>query len=136
VEFWDVDQIDTLDSYQGKVRVIRASITQADPEPTTWCFAVVGPPARKVTRRTALKVTRARWHIEDTGFQQWIRYWNFGHVFRHTANAPDGVFYCSGRWPSICFNSLFIDVRARNSDSQAARPTAQLCLRLPSTQRS
>jgi hypothetical protein len=109
VEFWDVDQIDTLDSYPGKVRVIRARITKADQEPTTWCFAVVGPPARKVTRRTALKVIRARWHIEDTGFHQWIRYWNFGHVFRHTANALMAVLLL---W-TLAFNLLQLFVYRR-----------------------
>jgi hypothetical protein len=109
VEFWDADQIDTLDSYQGKVRVIRARITKADQEPTTWCFAVVGPPARKVTRRTALKVIRARWHIEDTGFHQWIRYWNFGHVFRHTANALMAVLLL---W-MLAFNLLQLFVYRR-----------------------
>jgi hypothetical protein len=109
VEFWDVDQIDTLESYQGKVRVIRASTTQADQEPTTWCFAVVGPPARRVTRRTALKVTRARWHIEDTGFHQGIRYWNFGHVFRHTANALMAVLLL---W-TLAFNLLQLFVYRR-----------------------
>lgn len=90
IEFWDDDDIETLDTYPEKVRVIRAVVTPSDKPasaPSTWCFAVVGQRARKLSRRTALKIIRARWHIENTAFHQWIKYWNLGHVFRHSANA-------------------------------------------------
>ena len=91
VEFWDVDEIETLDTYQGKVRAVRARITKPGEDPSTWCFAIIGQRARQLGRRTALQIIRARWHIEDTGFHQWIRYWNLGHVFRHTQNALSAV---------------------------------------------
>jgi len=55
--------------------------------PSTWCFAMIGKRARAVSRRTALKISRSRWHIENTAFHQWVRRWNLSHVFRHTANA-------------------------------------------------
>jgi hypothetical protein len=87
IQFWDSDQIDTLVTYEGKIRVIRAVITKPDKASTTWCFAIIGKRARSLGRRTALKIIRARWHIENTAFNQWIQYWNFGHVFRHTPNA-------------------------------------------------
>ena len=90
VEFWDLDDIDTLDTYKGKVRVIRADITKVTNDNATrktWCFGVVGRQARKVSRRTALKIVRSRWHIENTGFCQWVKYWNLGRVYRHTPNA-------------------------------------------------
>jgi hypothetical protein len=87
IEFWDVDEIETLDTYKGKVRVIRAMVTKLEQAPSTWCFAIIGRRARQVSRRTALKISRSRWHIENTAFNQWIQHWNFGHVFRHTANA-------------------------------------------------
>ena len=87
VEFWDVDDIETLDTYKGKVRVIRALITKGNGICKTWCFAVVGRKARKVARRTALKIIRARWHVENTAFGQWTKYWNLGRVYRHTPNA-------------------------------------------------
>ena len=87
IEFWDEDEIETLNSYKGKVRVIRAVITRLEQAPTTWCFAVVGERARRVSRRTALKITRSRWHIENTGFNQWMQHWKLGHVYRHSANA-------------------------------------------------
>ena len=87
VEFWDVDDIETLDTYKGKVRVIRAVINNHDGTCKTWCFAVVGKRARRISRRTALKIIRSRWHLENTGFCQWVQYWNLGRVYRHTANA-------------------------------------------------
>ncbi len=87
IEFWDVDEIETLDTYKGKLRVIRAIVTKLEQAPSTWCFAIIGRRARQVSRRTALKISRSRWHIENTAFNQWIQRWNFGHVFRHTANA-------------------------------------------------
>jgi hypothetical protein len=87
VQFWDADDIETMDRYKGKVRVIRARISKSGKEPTEWCFALIGKHVRKLSRITALQIIRARWHIENTAFNQWIQYWNFGHVFRHTPNA-------------------------------------------------
>ena len=87
VEFWDLDGIDALDTYEGKVRVIRAVITRKRGKPKTWCLAVVGRRARKVSRRTALTIVRSRWHIENTAFHQWVKHWNLGRVYRHTPNA-------------------------------------------------
>jgi hypothetical protein len=73
--------------YKGKVRVIRAMVSKLEQAPSTWCFAIIGRRARQVSRRTALKISRSRWHIENTAFNQWVQHWNFAHVFRHTANA-------------------------------------------------
>jgi SEC-C motif-containing protein/DDE family transposase len=87
LQFWDTDDIDTLDTYKGKIRVIRAAVTKPDKTASTWCFAIIGKQARKLSRRTALKIIRSRWHIENTAFNQWIQYWNLSHVFRHTSNA-------------------------------------------------
>jgi hypothetical protein len=90
VKLWDVDNIDTLDTYQGKVRVIRAVITKNTGARKTWCFALVGQ-ARKISRQTALKTIRSRWHLENTGFGQWVKYWNLGRVYRHTQNAIQAI---------------------------------------------
>jgi len=87
VEFWDVDDVDTLDTYKGKVRVIRAVITKKNGTRKTWCLAIVGKRAQQVSRRIALQIIRSRWHIENTGFGQWVKYWNLGRVYRHTPNA-------------------------------------------------
>jgi len=109
IEFWDADEIDTLHTYKGRVRVIRAAITKPDKEPTSWCFAIIGQRARKVSRRTALKIVRARWHLEDTAFNQWVQHWNFAHVFRHTANALLAVLLL---W-TLAFNLLQLFIYRR-----------------------
>lgn len=87
VQFWDVDEIETLDTYKGKIRAVRAVVTKPDQDPSTWCFAIIGQRARQLGRRTALQIIRARWHIENTAFHQWVTYWNLDHVFRHGQNA-------------------------------------------------
>lgn len=87
IEFWDADEIQTLATYKGKVRVIRAIVKKPEQLPSTWCFAIVGKRARWLSRRTALKIGRARWHIENTAFNQWVQYWNLSHVFHHTSHA-------------------------------------------------
>lgn len=102
VQFWDVDDIEALDSYAGKVRAVRAVVTKPDQDPSTWCFAIIGQRARQLGRRTALQILRSRWHIENTAFNQWIQYWNFGHVFRHSQNALSAVLLL---W-SLAFNLL------------------------------
>jgi hypothetical protein len=91
VQFWDADDIDTLDTFKGKIRAVRAVVTKADQEKHTWCFAVVGERARQVSRPLALRIIRARWHIENTCFHQWTRYWNLSHIFRHTSKALSAV---------------------------------------------
>lgn len=110
VQFWDVDNIETLDSYQGKVRAIRAVVTKSDQEKSkTWCFAVVGERARQVSRLLALRITRARWHIENTCFHQWTRYWHLSHIFRHTPKALTAVLLL---W-TLAFNLLQLFIYRR-----------------------
>lgn len=116
IEFWDVDDIRTLDSYPGPVRVIRAVIKKPDQEARTWCAAVVGKRARRVSRPTGLQIVRSRWHIEDTAFNQWIQHWHFGHVFRHTPNAVMAVLLL---W-ILAFNLLQLFVYRRLN--RARRP--------------
>ena len=87
VQFWDVDDIETLNTYKGKVRAVRAVVRKPDEDPSTWCFAIIGQRARQLGRRTALQIIRSRWHIENTAFHQWVQYWNLRHVFRHGHNA-------------------------------------------------
>ena len=102
VEFWDVDDIETLTSYKGKIRAVRAVVTQPGEDPSTWCFAIIGQRARQLGRRTALQIIRSRWHIENTAFHQWVQYWNLAHVFRHTQNALMSVLLL---W-TLAFNLL------------------------------
>jgi hypothetical protein len=108
IDFWDVDDIETLDTYKGKVRVVRAVITKENGKTSTWCFAMVGK-ARRSGLRSALRIVRARWHIENTAFNQWIQYWNLNHVFHHTANALLAILLL---W-SLVFNLLQLFVYRR-----------------------
>jgi SEC-C motif len=109
VQFWDADDIETLDTYEGKVRGVRAVVTKPDQDPSTWCFAIIGQRARQLGRRTALRIIRSRWHIENTGFHQWISYWNLGHVFRHTQNALRAILLL---W-TLAFNLLQLFIYRR-----------------------
>ncbi len=108
IDFWDVDDVDTLETYKGKVRVIRAVITKENGTRKTWCFGLVGR-ARKVNRRTALLVARSRWHLENTAFCQWVKYWNLGRVYRHTPNAIQAILLL---W-TLVFNLLQLFVYRR-----------------------
>ncbi len=69
---------------------IRAVITKKTGTRKTWCLALVGR-VRKISRQTALNFIRARWHLENTGFGQWVKYWNLGRVYRHTPNAIQAI---------------------------------------------
>lgn len=88
VELWDVRDLQTLSSYKGSIRVLRARAHKNDDATaaTNWCFAVTG----KATKLPAFQVAcagRARWHIENTAFYQFAHYWHFTHVFTHGGNA-------------------------------------------------
>lgn len=69
----------------------------------------MGDRARKVGRRAALKITRSRWHIENTAFNQWVKHWNLSHVYRHSANALMAVLLL---W-SLVFNLLQLFIYRR-----------------------
>jgi SEC-C motif/Transposase DDE domain len=110
VQFWDVDEIETLETYKEKVRAIRAVVSKADQEkPSTWCFVIVGQRARQISRALALRIIRARWHIENTAFHQWTQYWHLAHVFRHGQNALSAVLFL---W-ALAFNLLQLFIYRR-----------------------
>jgi hypothetical protein len=86
LELFDCPALETLDTYDGKIRVVRARITKlGDPaeQPRTWCMLVTGKAASRLTPKQVLAVARARWHIENTAFHQWTTRWYFDHVFVH-----------------------------------------------------
>jgi hypothetical protein len=109
IELWDVKGIETLDTYKGKIRVVRGLVTKPGAqESTTWCMAVIGK-ANKLSPRQVLAVARGRWHIENTGFHQWVSYWNLKHVFRHTDNALRAILLI---W-TLAFNLLQLFIYRR-----------------------
>ena len=77
----------------GPVRVVRAVVHKAGKkEPSTWCFAVTGK-ATRLTPFQVMKVGRGRWHLENTGFNQWTQHWRLGHVFTHGPRALQALFW-------------------------------------------
>jgi hypothetical protein len=93
IELWDCPDIETLSTYRGPIRVVRAIVhKQAANTTHTWCFAVTGV-ATRLSARQVIQVGRARWHLENTGFYQWSQYWRFAHVFTHNAQALPALFW-------------------------------------------
>jgi hypothetical protein len=87
IALWDCPDLETLSTYECKIRVVKAQVSwPAEPQktPSTWCMVVTGLPARRLTPDKVLAVARARWHIENTGFHQWTTRWRFAHVFLHS----------------------------------------------------
>jgi len=93
VELWDCPGIETLSSYRGAIRVVRGIVHKSGKhEPSTWCFAVTGK-ACKLSSDQVLKVGRGRWHLENTGFNQWTQCWRLSHVFTHGPEASPAIFW-------------------------------------------
>ena len=95
VALWDCSELETLSSYDGPIRVVRAEITDLDkPEAArhTWCFLVTGK-ATQLSARQVVKAGRGRWHLENTGFNQWTQHWKFEHVFTHDGNAIIALYW-------------------------------------------
>jgi len=94
VELWNCPDVQTLMSYNGAIRIVRGVVHKETSEtPHTWCFAVTGIAASRLSSKKVLDVGRARWHIENTGFYQWTQYWHFAHVFTHDSNALPALFW-------------------------------------------
>jgi hypothetical protein len=70
---------------------------------------IIGKRARQISRQMALRIIRARWHIENTAFNQWTQYWNLSHVFRHGQNALSAVLLI---W-TLVFNLLQLFIYRR-----------------------
>ena len=87
IELWDCPALETLSTYQGGIRVVRAVVHHRSGEKRTWCFGVIGKAARLLTAASVTAAGRARWHIENTAFDQWTQYWHFCHVFVHDRTA-------------------------------------------------
>ena len=111
---WDIDDIETLDTFKGKSRVVRVEVqTRGCDSPHIWCAAVVGQAARRLPIRTIHRLHRSLLPIENTLFNQWTQYWNLDHVFRHTPNAVQALTLLF----ILAFNllQLFVFCRLRRS---------------------
>jgi hypothetical protein len=95
IELWDCRDLETLMSYQGKIRCVRGSVARLNrpaEDPSTWCMLVTGQ-ATRLAPEKVLAVARARWHIENTAFHQWTTRWALAHVFRHHPQALRSLFW-------------------------------------------
>jgi hypothetical protein len=94
IELWDCPDLETLATYDGTIRVVRARLTRArTPDtPSTWCMLVTGK-AKRLAVASVLAVARGRWHIENTGFHQWVTRWRFDHVFLHHGRGVRALFW-------------------------------------------
>jgi hypothetical protein len=109
IRAWDVQGVETLDTFKGKVRVIKAIVQSKKGEARTWCAGVVGRKASGLSIKTIHQIQRARWHEENTAFNQWTRHWHLNHVFHHTPGAVIAVMLL---W-CLAFNLLQLFVYKR-----------------------
>jgi Transposase DDE domain len=92
VEFWELDHVDALETFNGSVKMLQAVVTRKNGKKSTWAMAILGK-GRRASRLVALRIMRARWQIENTAFHQWVTQWNLDHCYRHTANAVTAVMH-------------------------------------------
>ena len=118
IELWDCPDLETLDTYEDKIRVVRGRVTrlqQPQRPPSTWCMLVTGK-ATRLAPEKVLKVTRARWHIENTGFHQWTTRWRFGHVFVHDAHGMRALYWLFFAAFNLLILFLYCQVRSYGRD--------------------
>ena len=117
IAFYRLNAVDALSSFNGSVDMLKAVVTTTPskkvnkpphkrtrgrniniprpdegPKTRTWVMALVGK-AKCLSNSQALRIMRARWHIENTAFHQWVTQWNFDHCYRHTPNAVTAVMH-------------------------------------------
>jgi hypothetical protein len=130
IELWDCPDLETLQTYEGKIRVVRGRVTRLK-EPkrpqSTWCMLVTGR-ATKLAPEKALKVARARWHIENTGFHQWTTRWRFGHVFVHDGHGIRALYWLFFAAFNLLTLFLYCHVRSygRDRGSDVTRTISRL----------
>lgn len=120
IELWDCPDLETLHTYRsGKIRCVRARITKLDQpnkRPSTWSMLVTGAPQRRLSADRVLAIARARWHIENTGFHQWVTRWRFGHVFTHNPNAIRVLFWLFFAAFNLLTLFLYCQIRSYGRD--------------------
>ncbi len=117
VAFWSLDDVDALSSFDGSVKMLKAVVTRKNGKKSTWVMALTGK-ARRVSHLVALRTMRARWHIENTAFHQWVTQWNLDHYYRHTNNAILAVMHI---W-MLAFNLMQLFFYRRLRKPRRGRP--------------
>lgn len=90
---WDVEDLDSWDSFPEKVRVVRSlettTITQRKNHRKTqrqltseWVWVTTSP-AAEVPTATVVHFGHERWRIENEGFNELCNQWHANHYFHH-----------------------------------------------------
>lgn len=154
LEFYRLNDVSALSSFKGSVDMLKAVVTtpakerpsprngkpkrtrgrninirkpNTGPKTSTWVMALVGK-AKRLSNRLALRIMRARWHIENTAFHQWVTQWNFEHCYRHTPNAINSVMHI---W-AMAFNLMQLFFYRRLNKPRRGRPvddTLVVCIK-------
>jgi hypothetical protein len=118
IELWDCSGIETLTSYNGPIRVVRGRVSdlrKPEEPPHTWCMVVIGK-AMKLTATQVVRVGRGRWHIENTGFNQWTQHWKFCHVFVHDGNGILALYWLFFAAYNLLTLFLYMQLRSYGRD--------------------
>ena len=141
IAFYRLNNVDALSSFNGSVDMLKAVVTTTPkpkrpnksknsrgrniniprpdelPKTSTWVMALVGK-ARRLSNLLALRIMRARWHIENTAFHQWVTQWDFDHCYRHTPNAITSVMHIF----AMAFNLMQLFFYRRLNKARRGRP--------------
>ena len=97
LHLWDCPQL-SMTNYSGSVRVVRGVVEPLTARPALlnrkrqWCMMAIGAAVQRLTPRQVLRVARGRWHLENTGFNQWTQHWKFEHVFVNDGKGITAIF--------------------------------------------
>ena len=90
---WDIEHLDSWDSYPEKVRVVRSLETttiherknhkRTQRQQTTEWIWVTTLPAAEVPTATAVGFGHERWRIENEAFNELCNQWHADHYFHH-----------------------------------------------------
>jgi hypothetical protein len=127
LDAWDVDDLETLDTFSGKIRVVRVEVGSIrTAEKRTWCAAVIGDRTRRLSVQAVHTFHRSRWHVENTAFNQWTQHWHLDHVYRHSPGAVVAVMLL---W-CLTFNLMQLFVYKRLRRPRVPRDPCQTLLAL------
>lgn len=118
IELWDCEDLRTLATYSGTIRVVRACVQGLGSESDaarTWCMLVTGR-ATRLSPKQVLAVARGRWHIENTGFHQWTTRWRFAHVFTHDNHGIQALYWLFFAAYNLLTLFLYLQLRSYGRD--------------------
>lgn len=95
IKCWDMQDFDSWDTFEGKVRVVRTveetTITRQngkkDETNTSEWFWVSTITRERLGTEDFVNLGHGRWAIENNGFNELVTYWQADHVYKHGQNA-------------------------------------------------